>query len=78
MDVCMPEISGIEALDKIKALNPRIPIVMMTAYSSNEAAAQALEKGAYGYLSKPFDFDNLRRTIEGAVEHSHTHQKAVS
>jgi two-component system response regulator HydG len=78
MDVCMPEISGIEALDKIKALNPRIPIVMMTAYSSNETAAQALEKGAYGYLTKPFDFDNLRQTIEGAVEHTATHQKAIS
>ena len=48
LDICMPEISGVEALDKIKALNPRIPIVMMTAYSSNETAAKALEKGAYG------------------------------
>ena len=44
MDVCMPEIGGIEALDKIKALNPGIPIVMMTAYSSNEKAVKALEK----------------------------------
>ena len=78
MDVCMPEISGVEALDKIKALNPGIPIVMMTAYSSNETAAKALEKGAYGYLTKPFDFDNLRQMIERAVKQSHTGQTAAS
>jgi two-component system response regulator HydG len=46
MDVRMPEIGGIEALDKIKALSPEMPIVMMTAYSSNETASKALEKMA--------------------------------
>ena len=70
MDVCMPEINGVEALDKIKACNSEIPVIMMTAYSSNETAAKALEKGAYGYLTKPFDFDNLRLTIEKAIAHA--------
>ena len=78
MDVCMPEIGGIEALDKIKVLNPGIPIVMMTAYSSNETAAKALEKGAYGYLTKPFDFENLRLTIESAVKNSNTNRPTTS
>jgi two-component system response regulator HydG len=78
MDVCMPEISGVEALDKIKDLNPRIPIVMMTAYSSNETAAKALEKGAFGYLTKPFDFENLRQTIENAVKNSNTNRTTAS
>lgn len=78
LDICMPEISGVEALDKIKALNPRIPIVMMTAYSSNETAAKALEKGAYGYLTKPFDFENLRQTIENAVKNSNTHRTTTT
>jgi len=78
MDVCMPEIGGIEALDKIKTLNPGIPIVMMTAYSSNETAAKALEKGAYGYLTKPFDFENLRHTIESAVKNSNTNRATTS
>jgi two-component system response regulator HydG len=70
MDVCMPEISGVEALDKIKACNPEIPVIMMTAYSSNATAAEALKKGAYDYLTKPFDFDNLRLTIEKAMAHA--------
>jgi len=78
MDVRMPEIDGIEALDKIKALNPGIPIVMMTAYSSNETAVKALKKGAYGYLTKPFDFENLRLTIESAVKNSNTNRSTTS
>lgn len=74
MDVRMPEVGGMEALDKIKALNPEIPIVMMTAYSSNKTASKALEKGAYGYLTKPFDFENLRQTIKSAVKTRNTNQ----
>jgi two-component system response regulator HydG len=70
MDVCMPEISGVEALDRIKAMNPKVPVIMMTAYSSAETANRAMEKGAYDYLSKPFDFDNLRLTIEKAMAHA--------
>jgi two-component system response regulator HydG len=65
----MPEISGVEALDKIKSTNPEVPVIMMTAYSSSETAAEAMQKGAYDYLTKPFDFDNLRLIIEKAMAH---------
>jgi two-component system response regulator HydG len=78
MDVCMPKIGGIEALDKIKACRPGIPVIMMTAYSSNETVAHALEKGARGYLTKPFDFENLRQTIEDAVTNSKTKRATAS
>lgn len=67
MDVCMPEISGVEALDKIKATNPKVPVIMMTAYSSEETATRAMKKGAFDYLTKPFNFDTLRLTIEKAI-----------
>ena len=70
MDVCMPEISGVEALGRIKATNPKVPVIMMTAYSSAETANRAMEKGAFDYLTKPFDFDNLRSTIEKAIAHA--------
>jgi len=70
MDVCMPGISGVEALDRIKVTNPNVPVIMMTAYSSEETATRAVEKGAYDYLTKPFDFDNLRLTIEKAMAHA--------
>ncbi|MBW2593314.1 MAG: sigma-54-dependent Fis family transcriptional regulator [Deltaproteobacteria bacterium] len=71
MDVRMIKVSGIEALDRIKVFNPAIPIIIMTAYSSVEAAVDALKKGAYDYLTKPLDFDKLRITMERAMEHLH-------
>ncbi|MGA8179561.1 MAG: sigma-54 dependent transcriptional regulator [Desulfobacterales bacterium] len=69
MDVRMLKVSGLEALEQIKAFNPAIPITIMTAYSSVETAVEALKKGAYDYLTKPLDFDKLRLTLERAMEH---------
>jgi two-component system response regulator HydG len=69
MDVRMLKVSGIEALERIKAFNPAIPVTIMTAYSSVETAIEALKKGAYDYLTKPLDFDKLRLTLERAMEH---------
>jgi len=70
MDVRMVKVSGLEALAQIKAFNPAIPVVVMTAYASVETAVEALKKGAYDYLTKPLDFDELRLTLERAMDHS--------
>ena len=70
MDIRMVTISGLEALSEIKAYNPAIPVIIMTAYSSVETAVEALKKGAYDYLTKPLDFDELRLAIERAMDHS--------
>lgn len=69
MDIRMVRVSGIEALDKIKSINPAIPIVLMTAYASIEMAVDALKKGAYDYLTKPLDFEKLKLTLDRALEH---------
>jgi len=69
MDIRMVRVSGIEALEKIKSINPAIPIVLMTAYASIEMAVDALKKGAYDYLTKPLDFDKLKLTLDRALEH---------
>ncbi len=71
MDIRMIKVSGLTALTEIKAFNPSIPVVIMTAYASVETAVEALKKGAYDYLTKPLDFDELRLTLERAVDHSH-------
>ena len=71
MDVRMTEMDGIEALRQIKAYNPAIPILIMTAFSSVESAVDALKAGAYDYLTKPLDFETLRLTVERAMEHTH-------
>jgi two-component system, NtrC family, response regulator HydG len=70
MDVRMVNVSGLEALAKIKSYNPAIPVIIMTAYSSVETAVEALKQGAHDYLTKPLDFDKLRLTLERAMEHT--------
>jgi two-component system, NtrC family, response regulator HydG len=69
MDIRMLKVSGLEALPLIRELNPAIPILIMTAFSSVETAVTALKAGAYDYLTKPLDFDKLKLTIERAMEH---------
>ncbi|WP_027366846.1 sigma-54-dependent Fis family transcriptional regulator [Desulfocurvibacter africanus] len=70
MDVRMARLGGIEALREIKEYNPAIPVLIMTAYSSVESAKEALKAGAYDYLTKPLDFDELRITLERALDHT--------
>lgn len=70
MDIRMINVSGLEALTEIKAYNPAIPVIIMTAYSSVETAVEALKKGAYDYLTKPLDFDELRLSMARAMDHS--------
>lgn len=63
-DVRMAEMDGIATLKEIKTLNPAIPVLIMTAYSSVETAVEALKTGALDYLIKPLDFDNLQATLK--------------
>ncbi len=69
MDVRMADIDGMEALQRIKKFNPSIPIIIMTAYSSVDKAVDAMKLGAYDYLTKPLNFDELKITIERAMDH---------
>ena len=71
-DVRMAEMDGIATLKEMKALNPAIPVLIMTAYSSVETAVEALKTGALDYLIKPLDFDNLQATLEKALAHTHS------
>jgi two-component system response regulator HydG len=69
MDVRMTTMDGMEALQKINAINPAIPVIIMTAFSSVDSAVEAIKMGAHDYLTKPLDFDRLRQTLEAAVRH---------
>ncbi len=70
MDIRMVNMSGIEALERIRAIAPGLPVLIMTAYASVETAVSALKKGAYDYLTKPLDFDELKISLERATEHA--------
>ena len=69
MDVRMAKMDGMEALKRIHAINPAIPVVIMTAYSSVDSAVEAIKEGAHDYLTKPLDFDRLRESLEIALGH---------
>ena len=69
-DVRMARVDGIAALREILKLNPAIPVLIMTAWSSVETAVEAMRIGAYDYLPKPLDFDVLRLTLNRALEHT--------
>ena len=67
-DIKMPEINGIELLEYIRQVSPETIVIMITAYASTETAIQALKLGAYDYISKPFNVDEIKIIIEKALE----------
>ncbi len=67
-DVKMPGMSGLDLIREIHALEPSIPIIAITAYASADDAIRAVREGAYDYLSKPFQIEDLRIIIRNALE----------
>ena len=69
MDQNMPGIDGIETMTRIKGKNPGQTVIILTAYGSIPLAVNAMKNGAYDYISKPFDNDELLMVINRALEH---------
>ncbi|MGE9985988.1 sigma-54-dependent transcriptional regulator [Desulfovibrio sp. SGI.169] len=69
MDVRMPKKNGLEALKDIKAHNPALPVLIMTAFSDVAAAVEAIKSGAYDYLTKPLDFEKLKVVLRNVFAH---------
>jgi len=63
MDVRMPRIGGLEALRKIKETNPEIQVIIMTAYGSDQTVSDALRYGAWCYIAKPFDVNEIKKLL---------------
>lgn len=68
MDVCMPEMDGTDLLEEAQQIDARATILMMTAYGSIEMAVSAMKKGAYDFITKPFDIPDLVRLIRKGLE----------
>jgi len=77
MDIRMNRMGGIEALKRIKEISPGIPIIIMTAYASVDTAVDALKSGAYDYLTKPLDIDELKILVKNALRHFQLEQENV-
>ncbi|MEZ4527083.1 MAG: sigma-54 dependent transcriptional regulator [Desulfobacterales bacterium] len=67
-DMKMPGMDGIELLESIKENDPELPVIMMTAYGTVEKAVDAMQKGAYNYILKPFENESLVIHVRKAVE----------
>lgn len=68
-DFKMPDLNGIEVLEQVKKINPEISFVIVTAYGTVENAVKAMRLGAFDYISKPVDLDELDLMIERIIEH---------
>ena len=67
-DMKMPGMSGLELLERLKQKDPQLPVVMMTAFGTVEKAVEAMKKGAFDYISKPFDNESLKKTVATALK----------
>ncbi len=67
-DIKMPQMDGLELLARIKTVKPETCVIVMTAYSSVDSAIEAMKKGAYDYIAKPFKIDELLLILERIAE----------
>jgi DNA-binding NtrC family response regulator len=68
-DIKMPEMDGLEVLQHVRNRDPEVPIIMITAYATVEMSIQALRRGAYDMLTKPFEPDELTYRVKNALQH---------
>jgi len=76
MDVRMPGVDGLSALKQIRSTFPDIYVVMMTGYGTSQTSIDAIRSGAYDYLTKPLDLDEIRAVIRKAVDAQQTRTSA--
>src|SRR5271169_175315 len=69
VDIKMPGTDGIELQRRLKEIDPELAVIIMTGYASVETAVRALKNGAYDYVTKPFDPDDIAHVVHNALEH---------
>src|SRR5579871_1825868 len=68
-DLIMPDMTGIEVLKQVKQIHPQCAAIVVTAYGTIKSAVEAMRYGAFHYLQKPFDMDEVRLVLKNALEH---------
>src|SRR6476646_11758626 len=68
LDYRLPDSDGLRVLKKMKAAQPDVPIILLTAFSSIETAVEAMKHGAYHYANKPFNLDEIALVVAKALE----------
>jgi two-component system, NtrC family, response regulator AtoC len=67
-DLAMPEMDGMQVLERLRASDPSVPVLMLTAHGSERAAVAAIKAGAFDYIPKPFDPDDLLLAVRRAID----------
>lgn len=67
-DVLLPDANGLDMIPLVKARRPELPVIVMSAQNTLSTAVRATEQGAFDYLPKPFDLNELTRTVQSAIE----------
>ncbi len=67
-DFKMPDMTGLDVLKAVKELNPEIPVIVMTAFGSIESAVEAMKEGAFDYLQKPINLDEVELLVKRALD----------
>jgi putative two-component system response regulator len=68
-DIMMPEVTGLQLLEMIRSFNSEIPVIMMTAHADMDTTIDAIRKGAFDFILKPFKPDYLAHTVRKAIDH---------
>ena len=68
LDVMMPGLGGLEVLEKIKAMDSRIQVILLTGHGATKDGIRGMQLGAFDYLIKPIDIDELIEKLNGAVK----------
>ena len=76
LDVRMPGMDGIETLKEIKKIDPLVEVIILTGYADSDTAAEVMELGAFDYLMKPMDLDDLIYKIQDAYQNRQFRQKS--
>ena len=69
-DIRMPKVSGLEVLSSVKEISPETNVIMITAHASFESAVEAMNAGAYDYITKPFNVDEIKVTVSNALQNN--------
>ncbi|WP_203364497.1 sigma-54 dependent transcriptional regulator [Bacillus sp. REN10] len=75
LDWRLGKYNGLEVLTEIKTIQPDVSVIMMTAYGTIESSVEAMKRGAYHYITKPLDLDEIELLLEKALEHRQLHDR---
>jgi len=67
LDLRMPDLSGVDVLKTVHRTNPELPVIIITANEDADLAAEAMARGAFSYVQKPFNFDSLDHLVARAI-----------